>query len=421
MLAYYALLPSDPSTMAHIAVITAESLGDASLTIDGRTITSAGQQLPDRSERIYHFQVNGLFPLTEYVWSFEGQTAEHKVRTLPGAMPRGGITVTVASDLHIEANVSSMASPEEMDIIAAQSPDVMLLTGDLANTFRETFGSSNGGWWVKLATDYLTRISTDHLVPILVSPGNHDVGNHQWDGTGEIPQDGTYFQFFFPNAFNITGHNYAAITCGDYLQLLNIDTHSTTVSDTAEWAPGAIDPNIPFCLPFHHSPLFAADIRGSNDPQLQAYLREALFESFFEAENIKFGVCGHIHTRTLSKPLGVVDVQPASEDYLTLGSRWIVEVEGGHLEVGQGYRTGRGGGNQLPWFLQQANNNQKNFQVVSVNRGSVTLDVLLDTGQSTFTNTWVTSKSPRVQQYGAHGAAVTARGYTGSPVYPVSH
>ena len=415
MIAHYALLPPDPTTQAHLVVITAANPGPVSLSIAGHSVPGDSAQIPSRSEWIHHFRVSGLRPGTPYGWEIAGVGAGLPLRTLPGAMPAGGLVGVALSDIH--TNGAGMAAPSEMDVVAAQAPDFCLLVGDYANSFREAHGAVSGGFWVEMFRDYMARLSGETLVPILAIPGNHDVGNHQWDGTGAVNPGGTYFRVFFPNIADMApaGTNYAAPALGDWLQVLAVDSHSTTTAETAAWLPGQIAPDMPLCLPIVHSPMFAANIRGGNDPVLQARLRDALFALVHRADNAVFGVCGHIHAQTRTRPLGLVGAEPGGSAKMALGAQWIVEDPDGYVEVGQGYQNDRPGAATQPWFLEEAEGGRPTFQRIDLAQGSVRLRTIDQVGNAVYTRVWVRPRSRRSQAMRGGKPVTPIRG--GAPVY----
>lgn len=420
MITHYALLPPDPTTQAHLVVITKASEGLLTLSVAGQSVEVVGAQIPSRSEYIYHFRVSGLRPGRLHSWSISGVGDGLPLRTLPGAMPPSGLTGVILSDIHTGG--SGMGSPGDMDVVGAQAPDFALLAGDHANAFRENYSANNGAFWITMAQDYLSRLSTTFLAPIFAVPGNHDVGNHQWDGTGSVNPDGTYFRTFFPNGADMapTGANHAAPLLGDWMQVLGVDTHSATVATTAEWAPGAHNDTVPVCLPIQHSPTVSANIRGSNDPALQAALRDALYRLFIEADNILFGVAGHVHARTRSKPLGIVEDDPGGSDNfeLSAGGFVVAQESGGYIEAGQGWQNNRNNADTQPWFLDYAARGEPSFQRIDISQGSFRFRTIRDNGATVLDQTWERPKSRRVQAVKADGSLSTAVRADGSPSYP---
>jgi len=422
MIAHYALIPPDPATQVHLVVITASNEGVLTLSVSGKTVEAAGVQIPSRSEYIYHFRVSGLCPGRLHSWSIPGVGDGLPLRTLPGAMPPSGLTGVVLSDIHVGG--AGMGAPDDMDIAGAQLPDFALFAGDHVNSFSEDYSATNGGRWISFAGDYIPRLSENFLVPIFAVPGNHDVGNHQWDGAGAVNPDGTYFRTFFPNAADMApeGANYAAPLLGDWMQVIGIDTHSATVATTSGWAAGAHNKAVPVSMPILHSPTAAADIRGSNDPALQASLRNALYRLFIESENIRFGVVGHVHARVRTKELGIVETDPGGSEKFTLdaGGFVIAQEHGGYIEVGQGWQNNRGGADTQPWFLEYAAGGEPSFQRIDISQGTFRFRTIRNNGTSVFDEIWMRPRSRRLQAVTADGSAVTPLRADGSPVYPQS-
>ena len=423
MITHYSLITSDPTTQAHLAIITESNEGPLTLSIAGQNVEATGTQIPARPEYIYHFRVSGLLPGRLHPWSIPGLGDGLPLKTLPGAMPPGGLCATVVSDIHVGVS-NAMGTPSEIDILAAQNTDFALFAGDHANSVRRDHTFENGGWWITLAADYLSRLSSTFLMPMYFAPGNHDVGNGLWEGTAETDENAeNYFLTFFPNNADIEplGTNYAAPIFGDWMQLFAVDTHSTTALTTAAWAPGAHNADVPICFPIQHSPTMAADIRFPSDPLLQANMRNAVSRLYIEAENIKIGVVGHVHARTRSKQIGIVETDPGGNDKFELADGgFIVAQEGGYIEVGQGFQSNRINAATQPWFLDYAARNEKSFQRIDISQGAFRFRTIRDNGATVFDQTWQRPRSRRVQPVLSDGSLSTAVNANGWPVYPVA-
>lgn len=406
MITAYALLPEDPSSQAHLVVISEDELID-SLEVGGQSVAPDSSQIPSRSEWITHYRVSDLPPDGVHSWEINGWT-KLPLRTLPAAMTPSGVKGVVFSDIHIEYGGDAMASPEDMDVIADQNADFCLTVGDLVGAFKEDYDSSNGGWWIYFFSDYFSRLSKDFLVPVLPTPGNHCVGNHRWFGTESVNPSGTYFRVFFPNTSFVTpvGENYGSFLFGDWLQVLVLDTHSATPAATGEWLPGKIG-GAPTCIPIHHSPMFPAANRGDSDVALQDLLRSAIFETCATSPEIVVHFCGHVHTRSRSVELGYTEDEPPGSDKLEVNGGWAVPQNGGLVEIGQGYRTNRGA--RSDWWLSVAENNVQNFQRLDLSLGSLRVRTINSSGETIYDRTWTRPRSRRFQPVRAGGQLVESR------------
>ena len=309
--------------------------------------TVSGTQIPSRPEYIYNAKLTGLTPDTLYNLRVDtgleiADLTPHK--TFPTTVPSGGLNFILTSDIHV-TRPDGATTPSELNPIGAEDADALFLAGDLAGSFNETFGSSEGAVWIDLLKNFLPVID----LPIMHVPGNHDVGNHNWDGSTEVTPDSTYYRVFFPNTAEIEplGKNYGACSFGDYFTLLGLDTHSenpessrTFVSSTV----GAVTSGV--ILPIHHSPIVRGD-RNANDHELQDRFRNAWLRTFIESPYVYGSYAGHIHNRNLSVPLVLTETDPQTSDSFALldasgnPDGWAVQGVGGYREFGQGYRGNR--------------------------------------------------------------------------------
>ena len=410
----YALVTEDPACSAHIALVVDGDQGELELKCGEATASDSGQQIPGRDEYIYHFRVSGLSSDTVYEVTVDG-LLDAEIKTAPYYLPEEGVRIVAIGDPHVEldsSNMPCMDDPSDMDDVTAEKPDYFLIAGDgvYASTDGE-FSSSNGEKWITAFRDYFSKIKQGkRLIPIFYTPGNHDVGNHNWDGTGSTSPFETYFNVFCPNNQDMgqSGNNNASSMLGNWCQLLAIDTHSARASETREWMDdGVINPQVPVVIPFYHSPLCSADIRLSNDLALQENLRNAVFRAFHEHSNVRFGFSGHIHTRTRTKRLTVTEEEPAG-DYFELtdpdGNNEgyvVVTGSGGFTEIGQGYRKGRTDGNKTLWFLEYADNSEYNWNVVDITPDEVKVKTRGHGDKTYWTRTHeIAAPRPPGEQYG---------------------
>ena len=424
----YCLMTASPETSAHLVLLSTQDLGQINLQIANQSVPATADAIPSRSEFLYHFRVGNLIPATVYPFAVDGQFEQgdfKPIKTLPGALPPNGLKAIAVSDLHTEFPTVSLPGglmePSEVAVFAAERPDFLLSVGD--NTFTNAFSysTSNGAPWIRWVRDYLPEFHPDHLIPVFAVPGNHDVGNGVWDGSGSVNKGGTYFRVFFPAIAEIepTGANHGTVSIGDYLQIVGIDSHSATVSETAEWiSTGVIDTESPLVVAIHHCPMFGNDVRQAGDVTLAAGLRDAAFRALYSAGNVPFTFCGHLHTRARTFPLGIVETDPGG-DRLTLSDGGFIQVqETGIVEIGQGYRNER---ETFVSFLQDASENMvKNFNVLEISKGKVAVRTSDDSAQTLWSGNSDTPRARRIQPVLSDGSLSTAVNANGSPVYPVA-
>jgi len=393
MIAQYALLTANPATTAHLVVITDANPSTAALSFAGGTVTKTSVQLPSVPQWITHYRISGLSPNTLYPWTLSG-VAGKPIKTLPATLP-SNLRFAVISDTHAELapgqTGGAMTLPTQMDPIAQRNPDVILMVGDMVSAGKVTTGSD---FWVTWAELFLSRLSGPHLVPCYYAPGNHDVGNHNWDGTlasGTPDPLNNRFRFFFPNASDINpGKNYASIKIANHVQIIGMDFHSAVASEMGTWVPSVIDPTMPVCIPLHHPPMLMAGTRNALDPDLSANVRNNTFRVLRQAGNVKVRFCGHIHIYGRSVPLGIAESNPSQTDLPLAGGGWMVPDPDGIIEIGQGYRGGRNG--ITAWYLDQRTRDLHTFNIVDV--GPTTFQVTTInaiTGATVWERNWGTT------------------------------
>ncbi|MFO8114016.1 MAG: metallophosphoesterase [Halorubrum sp.] len=329
-----------------------------------RQETVTGTAVPEKNG-IYRYAVDltGLSDGTTYHGEIrEGGTTLKSVewRTLPAALPDVGLDIALYSDIHID-NGDGMSDPSDVVPVREEDPDLILFGGDYI-TWGD--GSTNNrsdeevvDWWLDLFREWYGTLDENRLHPVLPIPGNHEVGNHSWDGTGSVNPGQGVFQFFYgnPRSLDPAGENYGQVTVGDYLQLLALDTHSAYPADVGAWLSGAIDQSVRCTIPFHHSPLLTGgNRRVPEDDDLQRLLRDEWLRTLWEDDSVLCHFAGHIHLREYTVPYTVVETEPASGDYIPLdggADGYLVEdTDGvdGVMQFGTGYRGNRSHDDE--WF-----------------------------------------------------------------------
>ncbi|MDT3435570.1 metallophosphoesterase [Haloarcula sp. 1CSR25-25] len=319
--------------------------------------TVTGTAVPEKNG-IYRYVVDlsGLSDGTTYYGDIrDGGTTLESVewRTLPATLPDGGLDIALYSDIHID-NGDGMGDPSDMIPVREEDPDLVLFGGDYI-TWGDGSTSNRSDeevvdWWLDLFREWYGTLNESRLHPVLPIPGNHEVGNHSWDGTGTVNPEQGVFQFFYgnPRFLDPVGENYGQVTVGDYLQLLALDTHSAYPEDVGAWLGGAIDGSVLCTIPFHHSPLLSGgNRRVPEDDDLQRRLRDEWLRTLWEDDSVLCHFAGHIHLREYTVPYTVVDTEPSSGDYIPLDSGvdgYLVEDTSGAervMQFGTGYRANR--------------------------------------------------------------------------------
>ncbi|APX98549.1 FN3 domain-containing metallophosphoesterase family protein [Natronorubrum daqingense] len=388
----YALLPEDPTTEAIISWIDQRSDDDRhdEQTLEygtgpdnlEHTAESDGEEFAENSD-ILRFEVSldDLESDTEYhaqIVCDSGETVDGiSFRTLPDDLSDAddGLNIIVTSDIHID---KEMEDDEAMQDLADQDPDMLLIAGDVvSNGYEESDEIED--YWLDFWDNYMEHINEDFLVPMMMVPGNHEVGNGSgWDGSGSVEPDAGYFQFFFTNTVDLdpTGENYAEVTISDYLQVIGLDTHSAEIDDTAAWLEDNINTDVDMVLPFHHCPILAGGSRSSSDDDLEENLREAWAPIYADAGNVYASFSGHIHVRKRTKRWTVVDEEPDDGDYTELDDGYIVEDENGIVEFGDGMRSNRSVNDD--WYLETSDDDEEQFYSLTIEQDLDVVELEVD-------------------------------------------
>jgi len=352
----YAVLAGDPTTEAVISWIDDRDENDRheDQTLHygtdpdnlEKSVEVTGDDVPEGGDAL-HFEaeIDSLESDTEYYGeircSFGEDVEVLPFKTFPETLAgEESITVAVTSDLHInEGSGIIMDHPDYMEPIADEEPDLLLLPGDVV-TWGDDVDSDNTESWVEFFDEYIGTLNDGHLVPIFMVPGNHEVGGSHHDGSSPADPDEGYFQLWFknPRELDPMGENYGEITIGDYLQVLGLDTHSADAGDVGDWLDDAIDDSVDHIIPIHHSPMLPGGDRTEEDQDLQELLRDEWAEHFDETEQIRVNFSGHTHTRKKSIPWSLTDEQPSGDDYFEVNDDYLVESDGGVVEMGDGWR-----------------------------------------------------------------------------------
>lgn len=381
----YANLTLDPTSSIRIYWI--DERDDA----DGSELTFAyGTDASDPSETVttdeaepvpektgifrYAVEPDGLDPDSTYfgqIMDEEDVLETVEWKTLPLTLPDDGITIVVYSDIHIDTSWA-MGEPSDMEPVRDEDADLVLFVGDYITWGDGTTDNRDPeevvDWWLDLFRDWYGTLNEDRLHPVLPVPGNHEVGNHSWDGTGSVNPDEGHFQFFYgyPASLDPVGENYGTITIGDYLRLFALDTHSADPGEVTEWLGDVVDETDPVrcTIPYHHSPTMSAGLRQDADDDLQQRLRDEWSRILWDHDPVVCHFSGHIHLREYTVPWEIVDDEPDGDDYFSLdgGANGYLQAvddvdDGGMIEFIGGYHSQRSW--EDDWFsAYQAQENQ---------------------------------------------------------------
>ncbi|MCG5533102.1 fibronectin type III domain-containing protein [Halorhodospira sp. 9621] len=390
----YAQLMGDPTTQIMVSWVDAIGDGEQYTLHYGTdpsnlsgSVEVQGTQVPSRPEWIYHATLDGLAPGTTYSLKLDcsrGEHTPHPVKTLPAALPASGVRFVATSDIHVPVG---MKSPGGMMRLVTEQPDAVLFAGDLVSSFKESPSFENGQYWINFVRDYLSVLHSGTMIPVVNSPGNHDVGGHSTSGGGSSSWESQYFPVFFRSMLHTEPEQkpYGYIKLGDYFQVVVLDSHASPVVEVGDWLRATLDKDTPG-VAIHHSPSMAADVRSGTDMALQDNVRRSWMRELIESKTA-CGIVGHIHYRTRTVPLGVVDQDPGTVDSFEIDDGWIIEQEGGYVEFGQGYRSGRGEDASLHWFLEESQN-QDQYHTIDVLPGEIKVRTVNASGVELYATTF---------------------------------
>ncbi len=384
----YATLPDDPTTKVQISWIDNRSgATGASQNISSDRFDEdvEGAEIFGSGAYLYHFAAGGLIPgetLAVEIRESGTLIKSFSVKTFPAKLPDGGMRFCLISDVHID---NSGALPNSSDIrhVANEQPEALLLPGDVVSYADVEITSTNTAHWIRWFAEYIGRFNDakGHLVPILATVGNHEVGNHTFDGaTGSVNPGATYFQFFHENPVNLdpVGENYGSVKIGDYVQFLVLDTHSAFAADVGSWMSSAIDPSMPLVIPFYHAPLFRGGARqdgngaGGQDmgETFMANLRNAYAPIWHSAGNVKAVFSGHVHVHKRSVPWTISASDPGGDRFVLSNGSYLHKQVGGIVEYGDGNRHNRVLWSTAPWWLDYANRAEKQYYLLTITHES---------------------------------------------------
>lgn len=380
----YSLLAADPTSSYYVYWIDdrddadgAEqdfNYGDDPDDLD-RTASSTGESIESHSAYLYGVYLSELEEDTVYYGNIACEE-DVEFHTLPAQLPSDGLNIGVYSDIHIDRN-DGIGDPEDMAPIRDEEFDLILFVGDYITWGDDTTDDKTTDevtdWWVDLFGEWYGVLNADRLHPVFPTVGNHEVGNHSWNGTGDVDPTAGFFQFFYDIPANLdpAGENYGRIMVGDYLQLVALDSHSAHASDVGNWLEEAVsdDETIRCTIPFHHSPFLTSGIRQDPDEGLQERLRDEWARTLWELESFVCHFSGHLHVREYSVPWTIVDTEPADTNYIELDGGddgYLVERDGDGnriREFGTGYRSNRD--NDQQWYTDLVEN-QNQFYSLSL-------------------------------------------------------
>lgn len=365
----YTMIAEDPTTQVLLSWIDERDSADGSeqtMAINGETVTTTGELIPasdaiDGCDGAYRYAgevIDGLSPGTEYAVEINGETVGTTF-TLPDSWDGyedGQMRLVLTSDWHIEGRNDYKHDPEDVQHMADHEPHVFVFFGDyITSSFN--MEAEDAAEWLRLFREYYydhLYDDGDRLMPAFHLPGNHEVGNHHWvgDDRNVDPQTG-YFQFFFesPTYLDPAGTNFGAVTVGDYLQLVGLDTHSARLdTDTTPWLEGGVlDDTVDHIIAVQHAALLPGGDRRHTDFEYGEKMLDAFGDRYYQQDNLRAVFAGNVHSLKKTHPWKITDEEPAGEPgeaYIELnGGEYVALAEDDDplavVEFGDGYNPNR--------------------------------------------------------------------------------
>jgi acid phosphatase type 7 len=243
---------------------------------------------------VHEAEVAPLLPGTPYHFQIEGYPVEHSFLTAPMEL-KAPLTFVVGGDPHIDR----LSLIEKTNREAALcSPLFAVIGGDIAQGSIPK-GEKRSRLLIWLQSWYETmRTKEGHLIPLLVTIGNHDVD----EGLGhKNVQDALLFStlFSYPN-----NQGYEAFCFGNYLALYLLDsgnTHSIEGKQTT-WLEDEMkkDQNMLYSMAVYHVPAYPA-FHDFHD-ELSSSIRKS-WVPLFDTYHLLLAFENHDHTYKRTFPL----------------------------------------------------------------------------------------------------------------------
>ena len=305
---------------------------------------------PDPATHVLHYvHLTGLEPGSLCALSLPNEGATFPpVKMLPRRIPQSGITGMAISDTHVGKR--AIDEPSKFDHIATESPDFIIMPGDGVGESDTAPNMVNSDLWAAAISDYFSRW-WDHgefLPQILYCPGNHDVRNGNADGVdlGSARTGNAACDWIFPSMklSQPSDERHVFARAGNWLYVFGADVYSALVLDAKSRFEQYHDPEPAFGIFMAHSPMFSEGRRNSNDPTIQANMRNAFLRVLSERENMRMAVSGNIHLDYITKPLAWYASDPG-EPSVALDEGFAAPAPEGPftiMEFGEGCLGGRG-------------------------------------------------------------------------------
>jgi predicted phosphodiesterase len=357
----YQLLSDVPTTKTFInwidnsaTVSTANSTLYYGPDLDNLTTVSVASNgvLSNTLKRTFNNHITGLTANTPYKCFIKtGNNNYSKVftfKTEPTTLT-SDYKVAMLSDIHIEdTDPESMATSTEMSLVRSENPNILCLIGDIVSR-SDVKDEAKSNEYIRFFKEHInTYLYTNNvMIPMVVVPGNHDVGELASENAATTPKsaDTGYFQQLF-NTFKVTNtnQNHGYITIGTDLKIIAMDLFSSTLQTQVNHIQNA-GTSEKYIIPISHFPILPSTTRAVQDGNYFPTVIRTLSPIVSNNNKIKAYFTGHMHTQYNSKRWSVTESETIPPTNLvSLGSnKYIVSDTSvtGKTEFGSGYKGAR--------------------------------------------------------------------------------
>ncbi len=285
--------------------------------------TGSSHPFPFSDRRIMRVELTGLEPATTYHFHFGEESREFKFHTMPDNAVKPIRFIAGGDTRHSKIMMENMGR-EAM----RYDPDFIVWGGDFA--YADGRNDMINNWYEWFEAIKNTLITADgRAVPILLTPGNHEVIRGYYRSHENYEQTDEWRERiapYFYGLFAFPGHpGYGVLDFGDYLSLVLLDSaHSNPIYGAqTEWLEQVLAERKgrPHIMPVYHVPAYP----GVRD--FHVWYSKQVREQWlplFEDAGVRVAFEHHDHAYKRTVPLRAGEVASDGIVYLGDGS-WGVE------------------------------------------------------------------------------------------------
>jgi acid phosphatase type 7 len=259
-----------------------------------QTQATTAKPYPETDLKVFHAELTGLTPGTDYVFQIGHRSPTYRFRTMPAKATN---TIHFISGGDCGVNAHTVANNIQA---ARQDPMFAVIGGDL--------GYDNGRS-VEVSLAFLRNYSKHvigrdgRLIPMIACIGNHEVNGGYNKPRAKAP----FFYALFDGLYPETG--FATLDFGDYLSLVLLDTGHTTPIDGAQtdWLEKTLKARAdhPNVLVVNHVPAYPSyrNYQGANGKEGTGAGNRKHWVPLFQKYRVPVVFEHHDHTFKRTKPL----------------------------------------------------------------------------------------------------------------------